>query len=62
MLGRVFHLLVDALLISMALSGIKRNTGLTLSLSRVSNRDVRKFLMDFTVVVLGRSSSFERIR
>ncbi|WFD03657.1 hypothetical protein MOBT1_002350 [Malassezia obtusa] len=72
MFGRVVHLIVDAMLISVVLSGIKRNTGLTLSLSRIPNRDVRKFfsayleagewLMDFTVVILGRSSTFERIR
>ncbi|WFD39864.1 uncharacterized protein MJAP1_002845 [Malassezia japonica] len=72
MFGRVVHLVVDAMLISVVLSGIKRNTGLTLSLARIPNRDVRKFfsayleagewLMDFAVVILGRSSSFERIR
>ncbi|KAI3614679.1 hypothetical protein GLX27_004397 [Malassezia furfur] len=72
MFGRVMHLVVDAMLISVVLSGIKRNTGLTLSLARIPNRDLRKFfsayleagewLMDFTVVILGRSRSFERIR
>lgn len=43
MFGRVVHLVVDAMLISVVLSGIKRNTGLTLSLARIPNRDVRKF-------------------
>lgn len=37
------HLVVDAMLISVVLSGIKRNTGLTLSLARIPNRDLRKF-------------------
>jgi Fungal protein of unknown function (DUF1748) len=94
MFGRFFHLLVDAALVSMALSGIKRTTGLTPALSKVPSKDVRNVLrvyletgewvsraspssfpreteahafplhqlMDFSVVVLGRSSSFERIR
>lgn len=43
MFGRVMHLVVDAMLISVVLSGIKRNTGLTLSLARIPNRDLRKF-------------------
>ncbi|CAO1631313.1 unnamed protein product [Parajaminaea phylloscopi] len=72
MFGRIFHLVVDAVLVSMCLSGIKRNTGLTPVLHRVPNKDIRnlfrlwletgEWLMDFTVVFLGRSSSFERIR
>ena len=81
MLGRVLHVVVDAMLISMVLSGIKRNTGLTVALLRIKHLEMRKFvsayleageserrealtsqLMDFAVVCLGRSSSFERIR
>ncbi|AXA51577.1 fungal protein of unknown function (DUF1748) [Malassezia restricta] len=72
MLGRVLHVVVDAMLISMVLSGIKRNTGLTVALPRIKHLEMRKFvsayleagewLMDFAVVCLGRSSSFERIR
>ncbi|PWN21432.1 hypothetical protein BCV69DRAFT_269119 [Microstroma glucosiphilum] len=71
-LGRLTHLLFDTFLISMALSGIKRNTGLTPSLRRIPNKDLRnlvrvwletgEWLTDFTVVFLGRSSFFERIR
>jgi len=34
MLGRMLHIFVDAMLISVVLSGIKRNTGLTLAVSR----------------------------
>lgn len=94
MFGRIFHLVFDALLISVALSGIKRSTGLTPAVSRLPNKDVRnlmriyleagewvcvrslprfscdpvltcfafKQIMDFSVVILGRSSSFERVR
>ena len=81
MLGRVLHVVVDAMLISMVLSGIKRNTGLTVALAGIKHLEMRQFvsayleagewvrrdaltsqLMDFTVVCLGRSSSFERIR
>ncbi|EST08205.1 hypothetical protein PSEUBRA_002294 [Kalmanozyma brasiliensis GHG001] len=72
MFGRIFHLLVDAMLVSVALSGIKRSTGLTPAVSRMPNKDLRnlmriyleagEWVMDFSVVILGRSSSFERVR
>ena len=93
MFGRFFHLMVDAVLISIALSGIKRSTGLTPAVQRLPNKDVRNLvrvyletgewvsgggeargrwcdaeeppstqLMDLSVVVLGRSNYFERIR
>ncbi|BGP55714.1 hypothetical protein JCM8202v2_003321 [Rhodotorula sphaerocarpa] len=72
MLGRIFHLAVDALLVSMCLAGIKRSTGLSPALSRLSNKDLRQlastFLemgewgVDLAVVVMGRSSAFERRR
>jgi len=72
MFGRLFHLGVDALLISAFLAGIKRSTGLTPALARVRNKDVRhligsylemgEYAFDFAVVFLGRSSSFERQR
>ncbi|PWN92134.1 DUF1748-domain-containing protein [Acaromyces ingoldii] len=72
MFGRFFHLMVDAVLISVALSGIKRSTGLTPAIRKVPNKDVRnllrvyletgEWLMDLSVVVLGRSNYFERIR
>ncbi|ETS61373.1 hypothetical protein PaG_04400 [Moesziomyces aphidis] len=70
MFGRIFHLLFDAMLVSVALSGIKRSTGLTPAVSRMPNKDLRnlmriyleagEWIMDFSVVILGRSSSFER--
>lgn len=44
MFGRLFHLAVDSILLSMCLAGIKRNTGLTPSLRRVPNKDVRNLL------------------
>lgn len=43
-LGRLTHLLFDTFLISMALSGIKRNTGLTVSLRRIPNKDLRNLV------------------
>ncbi|KAH0839605.1 DUF1748-domain-containing protein [Lanmaoa asiatica] len=70
MFGSLFHLALDALLISAFLAGVKRSTGLTPALSQVPNKDVRQLLrtylelgeyaFDFAVVVFGRSSSFER--
>lgn len=41
MFGRLIHYGFDAILISMCLAGIKRNTGLTPSLRKVPNKDVR---------------------
>jgi len=70
MFGSLFHLAVDALLLSAFLAGIKRSTGLTPALSQVPNKDVRQLLrtylefgeyaFDFAVVIFGRSNSFER--
>lgn len=70
MFGKLFHLGLDALLISAFLAGIKRSTGLTPALAQVPNKDVRQMLrsylefgeyaFDFAVVIFGRSSSFER--
>jgi hypothetical protein len=96
MFGKFFHLMVDAVLISIALSGIKRSTGLTPAVRRLPNKDLRSLfrvyletgewvsrlrnpviislkadcsalafhpqLMDLSVVALGRSNYFERIR
>ncbi|KAH7888075.1 DUF1748-domain-containing protein [Phlebopus sp. FC_14] len=70
MFGGLFHLGLDALLISAFLAGVRRSTGLTPALSQVPNKDIRQLLrsylelgeyaFDFAVVVFGRSSSFER--
>lgn len=93
MFGRFFHLMIDAVIISVALSGIKRSTGLTPAIRRLPNKDLRNLvrvyletgewvserrgvkctqklifpslsiqLMDLSVVVMGRSNYFERIR
>ncbi|KAJ7638473.1 DUF1748-domain-containing protein [Roridomyces roridus] len=72
MFGKLVHLGVDAILISVFLAGLKRNTGLTPKLSQVPNKDIRQLLrsylefgeyaFDFAVVICGRSSSFERQR
>ncbi|KAF8227981.1 DUF1748-domain-containing protein, partial [Tricholoma matsutake] len=66
------HLAIDALIISAFLAGVRRTTGLTPALSQVPNKDVRQilrsyletgeYMFDFMVVILGRSSSFERRR
>lgn len=41
MFGRFFHLMVDAVLVSIAFSGIKRSTGLTPAIKRLPNKDLR---------------------
>ncbi|EGO27215.1 hypothetical protein SERLADRAFT_381629, partial [Serpula lacrymans var. lacrymans S7.9] len=68
MFGKLFHLGIDALLISAFLAGIKRSTGLTPALAQVPNKDVRQMLrsylefgeyaFDFATVIFGRSGSF----
>jgi len=72
MLGTLVRLGFDAMLISAFLAGIKRTTGLTPALAQVPNKDVRQllktylefgeYIFDFAVVIMGRSSSFERRR
>jgi len=44
MFGHVMHIVVDAMLISVVLSGIKRNTGLTPCLMRIAHPELRKFM------------------
>ncbi|OJA07683.1 hypothetical protein AZE42_01877 [Rhizopogon vesiculosus] len=63
MFGKLFHLGMDALIISAFLAGVKRSTGLTPALSQVPNKDIRQMLrtylefgeyaFDFAVVVFG---------
>ncbi|PPQ68773.1 hypothetical protein CVT24_007715 [Panaeolus cyanescens] len=47
MLGKLFHLGIDALLISAFLAGVKRTTGLTPALSQVPNKDIRQLLSTY---------------
>lgn len=44
MFGRFFHLMIDAVIISIALSGIKRSTGLTPAIRRLPNKDLRNLV------------------
>lgn len=44
MFGRFFHLMIDAVIISVALSGIKRSTGLTPAVRRLPNKDLRNLV------------------
>jgi len=70
MIGKLFHIGIDALIITAFLAGVKRSTGLTPALSQIRNKEVRQliqsylefgeYVFDFAVVVFGRSSSFER--
>ncbi|KAG2742597.1 DUF1748-domain-containing protein [Suillus brevipes Sb2] len=63
MFGWLFHLGLDALIISAFLAGIRRSTGLTPALSQVPNKDIRQLLrsylevgeyaFDFAVVIFG---------
>ncbi|KAI8369807.1 hypothetical protein EDC96DRAFT_503458 [Choanephora cucurbitarum] len=70
MWGRLFHFATDAVLISTALAGIKRNTGLQPAVDQIENEQVRhyaeKYLnvgewaMDTTIAFMNTSSYFER--
>ncbi|KAH8924594.1 DUF1748-domain-containing protein [Atractiella rhizophila] len=72
MFGSLIHYAFDALLLSVALAGIKRSTGLTLAVSRIQGKDIRQLVgiylemgewtMDFMIVALGRNRWFERRR
>lgn len=62
MFGRFFHLMVDAVLISVALSGIKRSTGLTPAVRRVPNKDVRNLLRVYLETGEWVSEKRQRIR
>ncbi|KAG9102506.1 hypothetical protein FRC06_001919 [Ceratobasidium sp. 370] len=72
MLGKLFRLGIDAVLISAFLAGVQRSTGLTPAIGRIRNKDLRQlvrsylefgeYTFDFAVVVLGRSEYFERKR
>ncbi|KAK9896221.1 DUF1748-domain-containing protein [Cystobasidium minutum MCA 4210] len=72
MLGKVMHYMLDAILISTVLAGVRRATGLTAKSNSTKNNDVNTFLksyldigewvFDASVVLLSRSSYFERKR
>ncbi|KDN36195.1 DUF1748-domain-containing protein [Tilletiaria anomala UBC 951] len=72
MFGRLFHLLVDAVLVSVALSGVKRAAGLTPVVGRIPSKDLRnvvkiyletgEWIMDFSMVFMSRSRYFERVQ
>jgi len=72
MIGQIFHLALDAALLSCCLAGIKRSTGLTPAVSKVQHKELRQlavsylevgeWIMDLAIVVIGRSSAFERKR
>lgn len=44
MFGKFFHLMVDATLVAMVLSGVRRTTGIVPSVHRVPNKDIRNIL------------------
>ncbi|KNZ63376.1 hypothetical protein VP01_1152g3 [Puccinia sorghi] len=64
------HYAIDAVLVSVCLSGIRRSTGLSPAVSKIQNKEIRRFLvsylevgewiMDFVIVFMGRSDNFER--
>ncbi|EIM21988.1 hypothetical protein E3Q22_01416 [Wallemia mellicola] len=69
-LGKLTHYAFDAVLISIALAGVKRSTGLTLAINRMANKDARKIIkswldlgeycFDGAVILMQRSKSFIR--
>nr|POF15542.1 uncharacterized protein CFP56_48737 [Quercus suber] len=74
-LGRLFHITFDAVLISAFLAGVKRSTGLTPSLkseSLTESPSIKKWVenylwvgetvLDQSVAIMGASGYFERKR
>nr|POF15543.1 uncharacterized protein CFP56_48737 [Quercus suber] len=72
-LGRLFHITFDAVLISAFLAGVKRSTGLTLkSESLTESPSIKKWVenylwvgetvLDQSVAIMGASGYFERKR
>ncbi|KAF8923823.1 hypothetical protein EDD21DRAFT_390044 [Dissophora ornata] len=72
MLGKLFHYVADAVLISAVLAGIKRSTGLTVASNKIESQDVRsivdkylgigEWIMDAGIVAMSNSQYFERKR
>ncbi|KAI7871179.1 hypothetical protein BDF14DRAFT_1719504 [Spinellus fusiger] len=70
MWGKLFHYTADAILISTVLAGIKRNTGLQPSISKIDNEEVRiyvqkylnvgEWVLDSSIVFMNNSNYFER--
>ncbi|KAI8869910.1 DUF1748-domain-containing protein [Ramicandelaber brevisporus] len=70
MIGRIAHYAVDAVLLSTALAGVRRSTGLQFNTEKIQSEDVRsivnKYLavgesgFDIAVGFLNSSSYFER--
>lgn len=66
----LLHFAIDATLVSVCLSGIKRSTGLSPAITKIQNKELKQFLitylelgewiLDFVIVFMGRSSAFER--
>jgi len=42
MLGRILHLAFDAVLVSAALAGIKRSSGLSINVEQIKNEEIQK--------------------
>ncbi|GAA6062738.1 hypothetical protein JCM10212_005941 [Sporobolomyces blumeae] len=72
MFGRLAHYTFDAILLSCCLAGIKRSTGLSPAITKLKNKDLRQlangylelgeWIMDLSIVVMGRSNYFIRQR
>jgi len=72
MFGKLAHLIVDAILISACLAGIRRSTGLSLSIAKVPSKDLRQLLLqylalgeyslDAAIMIMGQSNYFVRKR
>ncbi|KAI5855864.1 hypothetical protein BZA05DRAFT_389900 [Tricharina praecox] len=74
MLGKIAHYGFDAILISAFLAGVKRSTGLSLSIKteKIESKEVRsavdkylnvgEWVMDQSIAFMGTSAYFERKR
>ncbi|KAI9298036.1 DUF1748-domain-containing protein [Neoconidiobolus thromboides FSU 785] len=70
MLGKLFHLSLDAVLVSAVLAGIKRSSGLSLNVDTISNDTTRPYILryldfgewvfDQSIFWMSRSTYFSR--
>ncbi|ORZ20637.1 hypothetical protein BCR42DRAFT_409182 [Absidia repens] len=72
MWSRIFHITLDAVLLSTILASIKRLTGIQPAVTKIKNKEIRgyvnqylsvgEYVLDASIMYLNHSSYFERRR